>query len=156
MTLAFTTKRYLEERHVDYTLVRHPRTGSSHESALAAHVPDDHIAKAVVVRDDSGYLLVVVPASHWLKIETLNQALGRDLQLAREDELIALFPDCQPGAIPPLGAAYGIETLLDESLTTLATVYFEAGDHEQIVRLRGDEFMTLLAGARHGHYSHAT
>jgi Ala-tRNA(Pro) deacylase len=154
MTLAATLKRYLEDRGVDYARVPHPHTGSSHETALAAHVPDDHIAKAVVLRDDAGYLLVVVPASHWLKIDAINRELGRDLQLAREDELATLFSDCRPGAIPPLGAAYGIDTLLDESLTSLASVYFEAGDHEQLVHVHGADFQTLLAGARHGHYSH--
>jgi Ala-tRNA(Pro) deacylase len=59
MTLADTTKRYLAQRHIDYELVHHPHTGPSHETARAAHVPDDQIAKAVVVRDEQGDLPVV-------------------------------------------------------------------------------------------------
>jgi len=64
-----------------------------------------------------------------------------------------LFDDCEPGAVPPLGPAYGIETLLDESLTSVADVFFEAGDHELLVHLRGEIFQALLRGARRGYYS---
>jgi Ala-tRNA(Pro) deacylase len=64
-----------------------------------------------------------------------------------------LFPDCAKGAVPALGAAYGLETFLDEALTSLANVYFEAGDHRHLLRVSGDAFAELLAGARRGHFS---
>jgi Ala-tRNA(Pro) deacylase len=154
MTIAVAQERYLAEKKIEYHLMTHPQTGSSHETAEAAHVPDDHIAKAVVIKDKKGYLIVVVPASQWLKMEALREELDRDLHLAGEDEIATLFSDCASGAVPPLGPAYGIETLLDESLTSLADIYFEAGDHEHLVHLRGEDFQTLLSGARRGYYSH--
>ena len=154
MTIAATQQRYLIQRKAEYDLTLHPHTESSHETAEAAHIAEDHIAKAVVVKDNSNFAIVVIPASNWLKLDYLRQELNRDLQLATEDELAELFDDCEPGAVPPLGPAYGIETLLDESLTSLADVYFEAGDHEQLVHLRGEDFQALLSGARRGYYSH--
>ncbi len=154
MTIAATQQRYLAQRKMEYDLVLHPHTVSSHETAEAAHISEDHVAKAVVVSDASGYVVVVIPASSWLKMDYLRQQLNRDLHLATEDELAGLFDDCEQGAVPPLGPAYGIETLLDESLTSLADVYFEAGDHEQLVHLRGEDFQALLSGARRGYYSH--
>lgn len=154
MTISVTQERYLVERKMEYDLMLHPHTGSSHETAEAAHVPEDHIAKAVVLKDAKGYLVVVVPASNWLKMDYLREELHRDLHLASEDEITGLFSDCDPGAVPPLGPAYGIETLLDESLVSLADVYFEAGDHEQLIHLRGEDFQALLAGARRGYFSH--
>jgi len=154
MTIAATQQRYLVQRKAEYDLMLHPHTESSRETAEAAHISDDHIAKAVVVKDVSGYAIVVIPASNWLNMDRLRHELNRDLHLATEDEIAELFEDCEPGAVPPLGPAYGIETLLDESLTSLADVYFEAGDHEQLVHLRGEDFQALLSGARHGYYSH--
>jgi Ala-tRNA(Pro) deacylase len=154
MTIAATQQRYLVQRNAAYDLLLHPHTGSSHETAEAAHIPDDHIAKAVVVKDASGYAIVVIPASNLLRLKHLRRELKRDLQLVPEEELVTLFADCEPGAVPPLGPAYGIETFLDESLTSLADVYFEAGDHEQLVHLSGEDFQTLLAGARRGYFSH--
>ncbi len=131
----------------------HPHTESSHETAKAAHISENYIAKAVVVMDVSDYAIVVIPASNWLKMDYLRHELNRDLHLAAEDDIAGLFDDCELGAVPPLGPAYGIETLLDESLTSVADVYFEA-NHELLVHLRGENFRALLSGARRGYYSH--
>ncbi len=54
MTIAATQQRYLAQRKMEYDLVLHPHTVSSHETAEAAHISEDHVAKAVVVSDASG------------------------------------------------------------------------------------------------------
>jgi Ala-tRNA(Pro) deacylase len=154
MAVAAMVQNQLSEHGVEYRLVPHPRSYSTRQSALEAHVAEDHIAKAVVVKDDRGYVMVVVPGNSWVKLEALQEDLDRQLELAAEEEIDLLFPDCRPGAIPPLGRAYGLETCLDQALTTLANVYFEAGDHEELVHVSGEAFRTLLQGARQGHFSH--
>jgi len=153
MTIASTIQRYLTEKTVDYDLIAHPHTNSSHETALAAHIRDDHIAKAVLVREHDYYAMVVIPASGWVRMKHLRRELNRDLHLASEREAAHVFSDCEAGALPPLGPAYGLETYLDESLTSLADVYFEAGDHQELVHTRGEDFQRLLGGVRRGHYS---
>ncbi len=155
MTIATTLETYLSQHEIDYELLTHPHSGSSHETAVAAHVPEDHVAKAVIVRDAEAYFAVVIPADSWLKTEAVNRELNRVLKLASEDEIAEIFNDCEAGAAPPVGEAYGIETLLDKSLTTLANVYFEAGDHEQLVHVNGNNFLALLGGARQGYFCHA-
>lgn len=154
MAVAQTVEDFLAKHGIDYTLVSHPHTGSSHETAEAAHVNEDHIAKAVIVKDTGGYAMVVVPAGNWVEIEHLRKELKRDFHLATEGELAELFSDCEVGAAPPLGPAYRIETFLDQALSSLANVYFEAGDHEKLVHTSGEDFRTLLGGVRHGYYSH--
>jgi Ala-tRNA(Pro) deacylase len=139
MAIAKTVENFLTQKSVNYDLVSHPHTGSSHETAEASHVNEE---------------MVVVPASNWVEMKHLHKELDRDFKLVEEDELAKLFPDCEPGAIPPLGSAYQIETFLDEALTSLANVYFEAGDHENLVHTSGDNFKKLLSGVRHGNYSH--
>lgn len=154
MAIAETVQRFLTGHSVEYKVVPHPHTGSSHETAEAAHVREDHIAKAVIVKDAIGFAMVVVPGSNWVDLDHLRKELNRELHLGTEDEIGNLFADCEKGAVPPLGIAYGIETFLDEALMSLANVYFEAGDHEELVHVRGDDFKALLSGVRHGHYSH--
>jgi Ala-tRNA(Pro) deacylase len=154
MSITNTARRALEDHGVEYRLVAHPRTFSTRSTADAAHVPEDHIAKAVVVKDGAGYAMAVIPGDHWLKLEALNEETGRRFDLAPEDEMDTLFMDCRAGAIPPLGPAYGLETFVDEGLASLANVYFEAGDHDHLVHIDGEAFAALLHGARHGHFSH--
>ena len=154
MAIAETVKNYLVQKAVTYETLTHPHSGSSHETAEASHVREDHIAKGVIVKDDSGYAMVVVPAANYVEMKHVRKELDRELNLVAEEEFAKLFPDCEPGAVPPLGPAYQIETFLDEALTTLANVFFESGDHEHLVHVSGDDFKTLLSGVRHGHYSH--
>jgi len=154
VTMSMTQERFLVQRKAQYDLLLHPHTSSSRETAAAAHVPEDHIAKAVVVKDRADYAIVIIPADRCLQMDDLRKELGRDLQLATEEEIAQLFKDCEPGAVPPLGPAYGVETLLDEVLSNLDDVYFEAGDHEQLVHIRGEDFQDLLRGVRRGYYSY--
>ena len=116
MAIAETVKHYLLDKSVDYQLVAHPHSGSSHETAEASHVREDHIAKAVIVKDAAGAAMVIIPASHWVEMKHLRRELDRTFELVSERELAELFSDCEQGAVPPLGPAYQIETFLDEHL----------------------------------------
>jgi Ala-tRNA(Pro) deacylase len=156
MTISGTVHRYLEQRGVRYEVLTHPITGSSSEAAHAAHVSGDRIAKTVVLRDgdaEDGYLLAVLPASHHLSLELLRSWRGRSAAFASEQEIGRLFPDCELGAIPPLGEAYGLDVVLDHSLARLDEVCFEGGDHRSLVRVGGEQFRELVSGARRGRFS---
>lgn len=63
MTTAAPVQRCLDEQSIACQAATRPATGSSSETAQAAHISGDRIAKAVVLSDDGGYLLAVVPAS---------------------------------------------------------------------------------------------
>ena len=154
MTMSATLKSYIEGRGVAYEIIDHPVTGSSHETAEAAHVDEGHIAKAVILYDQGGTVMAVVPGSAWVKLSAVNEQLDRELALAEENVAAGHFPDCDPGAIPPLGPAYGMQTLMDEALTSLAHVFFESGDHRTLVKVDGAGFLELLSGVRRGHFSH--
>ena len=59
-----------------------------------------------------------------------------------------IFYDCELGAIPPLAGAYGIPALVDRSLLQEREIYFEGGDHEDLVHVSRKEFLRLMKGAR--------
>ncbi len=153
MAVATTLKDYLNRWGVEYDVVPHTYTDSSLETAAAAHVSGDKLAKCVMTEDYRGYLMVVVPASHEVEFSLLDEQLDRRLALASEDELADIFVDCELGAIPPLGEAYGVDVAVDSSLAECDDVYFEAGDHAELLHLRGEDFRDLMAGAEQGNYS---
>jgi Ala-tRNA(Pro) deacylase len=156
MTIASTVRRYLAGQGIDYAILSHPITGSSSETAQSAHISGNCIAKTVVLRDGDvgdGYLLAVVPASHRLDLDLVRGCLGRSVTLASEQEIGRLFPDCDLGAIPPLGQAYGLDVVLDDSLAGLDEVCFEGGDHRTLVRVGCEQFREMMSGARHGRFS---
>jgi Ala-tRNA(Pro) deacylase len=153
MSMASTLRTYLDERAMPYELVRHPRTLTSSETAQAAGVSGDRLAKPVVVEDHDRYMVVVIPASHRLKFTALHRVLGRQCGLATEQEVEALFDDCERGAVPAVAQAYGLDVLVDDSLLGLEDVYFEAGDHVELVHLAGDDFRKLMRDAAHGAFA---
>ena len=149
MAIAMTLKSYLEDQHVDYDVVEHARSHSALESAHAAHIPDHQVAKAVVLEDEIGYVVSIMPACNRLDLDWVNESLGRNLELANEDELPNLFQDCDPGAVPALSNAYGLDMIWDEQLTNASEIYIEAGDHEHLVHLHGDTFCKLVEDLPH-------
>jgi Ala-tRNA(Pro) deacylase len=154
MSIATTVSKYLAEYDVPYDVMGHTHTASSAESAAVAHVPGDRLAKSVVLEDDQGYLMVVLPANRRLDLSELQRQLKRNLELANEYELGNLFRDCEIGALPAIGPAYGLETLVDDTIAEQPEIYFEAGDHEQLIHVSSEVFETLMGEEiRHGHFS---
>jgi Ala-tRNA(Pro) deacylase len=153
MPISARLKWYLDSHGVKYDLIPHIHTGTSLGAAQAAHVPGERLAKSVLLEDERGYVMAVLPASRRISLRDLEEQLERHLELASEAELSQLFRDCEVGALPPVGAAFGIPTVVDDSLMNAPDVWFEAGDHEDLVHMRGIEFLSLFTGARHGRFS---
>ena len=82
----------------------------------AANVAPHDLAKSVVVEDDAGCVMAVVPADRNVK---LSRMLGRKhLRLADEQRIAELFTDCERGAVPTLGMAWDFETVVNDELET--------------------------------------
>ena len=154
MGMAMKLSDYLRSHAVQYELVKHPHSASSLQSASATQVPPGCVVKAVVLEDEDERLLIaVLPASHKIDLHALRSDTGRMLRLASESEVGERFADCELGAVPPIGPAYGIETVWDDSLANEPEVYFEAGDHETLVHVKTSDFVRLLEDARHLSFS---
>lgn len=154
MAMAQRVRHFLENHDVDYDLVGHAPGSDSMHIAQGTHIPGKQLAKGVVLGDDLGYVVAVMPATHRLDLGWLHRCLNRNLGLASADELPALFSDCEPGVVPAVAEAYGLEMLLDDSLVEQPDVYFESGDDCDLVHVSGEDFDELMGNALHGHFSH--
>ena len=153
MTIAPTLQKYLADHEVAYDLVLHYPTASSLRTAEACHIPGDRLVKGVVVRDKESYWLAVLPASRHVRLTELRTELGQDVELATEQEVEQVFRDCDRGAVPPVGACYGLDAIVDNSLDQQPEVYFEGGDHITLVHMTRLEFARLDTTARHGSFT---
>jgi Ala-tRNA(Pro) deacylase len=149
MTISPRLRSYLDRRGVNFEEVPHAPAKSAAQAAEAAHVKRSQMAKAVLVRVGEDYMVAVVPASQQIAFDRLRTWLGRDVRLANEDETAPLFADCDLGAIPPLGAAYNLETIVDDSLLGAEEVYFEAGDHKTLVHVQAAGWKKLMKDTAH-------
>ena len=153
MTTALRITAYLRNAQVDYETVGHPAAPTSSEIAQSAHIPGNQLVKAVLLKDDKGHLLAVLPSTHHIDFGAIKSLFHRSLDLAGESELKSYFPDCDLGSVPPIGAAYTLDTIADKSLQDEAVLYFEAGDKNQLIKVDKATFVTLIAAAEWVHFS---
>ena len=113
----------------------------------------DHVAKSVLLRDGDDYLLAVLPADRRVHLGRLHHQLERQVGLATEAELATVFPDCETGAVPPTGLLYDIKTVVDEDLLDQPDVFFEGGDHSNLVHMLQSDFRKLLGDAARARFS---
>lgn len=154
MTMAARLQTCLKQNQSRYEVLQHSRTQTSRETARRAGISPDRFAKSVILDDRQGHrLMAVIPASRKIDLDKVSQATQRNWQLARETEFGSSFADCEVGAIPAVGSAFGIETLIDQSLAEGKEVYFEAGDHQGLVHMSTDQYLRLMPAARRGSLS---
>lgn len=151
MFVSQTVMGYLDRRDAEFEVVTHVHTANSSATARAAHIDPASLAKAVLMHDQNDYLLAVVPATRMINPWALEALLGEPLVvLADESELPFIFRDCERGAVPVLGPAFGLRTIVDDELLKRPDVYFEGGDHEHLVHMGGTQFAHMMDGQLHG------
>ncbi len=156
MAIAHTVRMFLDDHHVPYEVVSHPRSLTSLRTAQSARIEADQLAKAVLLEDDlehSHYVMAVLPATRHVRLPELALTIGRPVHLASEEDAAGLFGDCEAGAIPALGLAYGVDTVIEARVLEHPDLYFEAGDHENLVHVRTQDFASALADCPTGKFS---
>ena len=153
MTVAPTLERYLASKNINYDVIMHAPTMSSSRTAEACRISGDRIAKAVVLRDENGFVLAILPASHHIRLSNLKRRLGFNVTLATELEIQQLFEDCAQGAVPPAGECYGLDVIVDDSIEAQPEIYLEGGDHATLIHLSHAQFASFTEQARRGRFS---
>lgn len=149
MGIAFAVQHFLDNRGVSYDVLTHAPTHHSLATARASRVPEDNLAKGILIRRKDGYLLAVLPASRQVRLSDLGAWLDEPVALATEAEVAEVFADCEPGSVPPVAGAYGLDGVVDDSLEGFEHIYFEAGDHRTLVRVTGRAFHRLTVDLPH-------
>lgn len=139
-------RSFLESHRAEFTVSTHPQAFTARQVAAAEHLPPREVAKIVVVFGDETYHMIAVPASKLVDFHEVRAALGlTQARLATEAELERLFPDCELGAMPPLGSPYGLPLYLDSTLAGHDTIAFNGGTHRELIHMRMAEFRRVAA-----------
>ena len=146
MSMAPSIETHLGRSGIDFNLISHPYSNSSLQTAQFAHVSPKHVAKAVMTHDGDTYRLCLIPSTNRLVTSWLNDHMNGHFRLVAEQELADLFADCEIGAVPALGQVYGFPVIWDSTFSTMDEIFFESGDHENLVKVDKGAFMQLMAG----------
>ncbi len=104
------------------------------------------MAKTVMVKLDGKLTMVVLPANERVNLGRLREATGAtEVALASENEFKDRFPECEVGAMPPFGNLYGVEVIVSDTLAEDEEIAFNAGNHNEVVRMSYEDFERLVS-----------
>lgn len=150
MAIVDRLRQLLNREDVNHDVITFPPAYTAQQIAHNAHVTGRRLAKVVVVRDDTGKdFMLVLPASKQFDPLAVRGITGRTgMRLESESELQRLFPDCEVGAMPPFGNLYGLPMFVDRCLARQPDVFFEAGNHHELVHMHWADYARLAAPIR--------
>lgn len=143
--MSFDLTRELERKHVEYEVIRHGRTETAKDEAIAIGIEPQQIAKTIVLATATGFVRVVLPASQRLDLHKVRELLGdgKQTRLATESELAQAYPMFELGAVPPFGGPAGDRVIIDRRLADRDSVVLEAGSHSESLQMKTADLLTL-------------
>jgi Ala-tRNA(Pro) deacylase len=134
----------LREAGVEFRLYSHAPVFTSAEAARVRGTTPEEGAKALLMKADAHFYLVVISGVLRVDNKALRRLLGvHGARFATAEELLQLT-GCRPGAVPPFGNLFGLPVLMDESLRRCEQVSFNAGSNSWSVTMRREDLERLI------------
>src|SRR5262245_38231799 len=127
---------FLMEHKIPFDRMLHEPATTANPVAECLPVPGLDVAMSVLLRTTPGFVLTVLPATFHVDPHQIRRDRGEEqLEMACEEEVEQIFPDCAPGSMPPFGSLYHLRTIVDEHLTGDEKIVFDAQSHEEAIRM---------------------
>ena len=136
---------FLNDSSVNYDIVEHVSVFTAQQMAALEHEPGRYVAKPVIVKADGEFMMCVLAACYKIDLGALKNQLGvQKVELADENEIGEIFDDCDLGAEPPFGNLYDLPVIMDKALEDDDHILFQAGTHEQAIRMDMGDYRKLV------------
>lgn len=148
MTTLDRCLEFLDNANIWYAVTRHSLAFRALDVAMAEHLSPRKLAKTVVYATRQGYGLAVIPADCLVSMSSLGRLLNdHSLRLANETELGQLFPECELGAMPPLGNLFHLPVIVDTAVAQQEFIAFNGGTHREVIHMSYGDFARLVKPA---------
>jgi Ala-tRNA(Pro) deacylase len=133
----------LEGAGISYRRMQHEPVYTSAQAAAVRGTSLHSGAKALIVKHEDEFVMVITPADLALDNNALRKLLGtKRMRFANRDELLELT-GLTPGSIPPFGSLFGLRTICDQRLADNETINFNAGSHSESIQLSYDAYVAF-------------
>lgn len=117
----------VDKRHLAFEIKHAPEAVALREDWLKQTMPLDHVANVSLLQNGHGLVIAIYPMTHQLNLQQVRSAMNnRALRFVDTEQVANKFisllkrPDFQPSA------ENDIHIIIDEAITNLDAVYFEA------------------------------
>ena len=133
----------LQSQGINFKVLDHPPVYTSAEAAAVRGVDLHSGAKALIVKVETQFVMIVLPADFSLQTKAVKQAMNcKNLRFANAEEVLALT-NLKPGSIPPFGSLFNLPTCCDSRLGENASINFNAGMHTRSINLAYADYLTV-------------
>ena len=137
-------KAFLDEKNITYEFKEHEAVRTSEE---AAEVRGEDIkigAKAIVLKTDDKFVMVVLSAAKRIDSKALKNILEvKSIRFATPDEVMEKTR-CEPGGVPPFAHVFGLDLLVDKSIVQNEFMAFNAGERTKSLKMKTQDYLNLL------------
>ncbi len=138
-------KTFLDEKLVKYVTINHSKAFTAQEVVASLHIKGKKFAKTVMITVDGKMTMAVLPASYRVNLEKFRSLLhAESVEIAGEQDFQEIFPGCEVGAMPPFGNLYDMPVYVAASLVADEDIYFNAGTHTELVRMKFTDYENLV------------
>jgi len=147
MTISKYMYQFLQHTQTDYQIIRHPRTANLIQAAEASRISLNQFIRAHLYQGGGKIVMAVTTLHRVIDPGQLSRVVKQTLQPLSPQELFVLFKDCECGVHPPVGMPYAVDMVIDPKVRALSKVYFEAGNHTEVICLQGKDYQRLTEQA---------
>ncbi len=133
----------LKSAGVAYKVLDHQPVYTSAEAAAVRGVDLHSGAKALIVKVEAQFVMIVLPADFSLHTKAVKQAMNcKNLRFANAEEVLALT-SLKPGSIPPFGSLFNVPAYCDSRLGDNAFINFNAGMHTRSINMAYADYLAV-------------
>ena len=127
MSVPDRIKQLLDSHKIAYKYFEHEPTPTSEIASKVRGVPLDQGAKAMVLRSEGKFFMVVLQAHRKIDFSKMKNILStKSVSFATHEE-VQQVTGCLPGGVPPFGNLFNIPVYADKGITEIDTINLNAG-----------------------------
>lgn len=152
MSLPKRIEGYLKKTNKKFNVITHKTVYTGYDLAKTLREDLGKIAKAILVKADNAYKIVVLPASARMNMDKLKKILkAKKISIPKENVMAKQFR-VKPGALSAFGHFHKVETVVDKSLAKAKDAIFQAGSFTDSVKMKVKDFIAV-EGAMLGNFA---
>ena len=137
-------KALLDQHNLNYAVKEHPPTPTSEDSARERGEPLKIGAKALILKADEKFVMVIVPGDRKIDSQRLKEILkAKNLRFASAEELEKIT-FLKPGAVPPFGNLFNLPTIMEQAFLDEEYLAFNAGSLTISIKMKVNNFIDIV------------
>jgi len=137
-------RKFLEENNISYEYKEHEEVRTSEEAAKARGEDIKIGAKAMILKADDKFIMLVLSSAKKIDSKKVKQTLGADSLRFATPEEVEKLTGCVPGGVPPFANIFGLELIVDKTIPMNEFMAFNAGERTKSLKLKTEDYLKVL------------